>query len=95
MTNSHFKFHLAIFLTLFLAAAPSHLRSQSFQQPTPEELSMTTDPKAPGADAVYLYNEEIADNEEGFHAYYVRIKVLTEKRQGAGNRQNSISLWRI
>jgi hypothetical protein len=67
------------FLLFFLALCLTTSRAQQFQQPTPEELSMTTDAKAPGADAVYLYNEEIVDNESSFHSYYVRIKVLTEK----------------
>ncbi len=40
---------------------------------------MTADPKAPGADAVYLYREEKTDDNLHYHSYYVRIKVLTEK----------------
>ena len=40
---------------------------------------MTSDPKAPGADAVYLYREEKTDDNLHYHGYYVRIKVLTEK----------------
>jgi hypothetical protein len=40
---------------------------------------MTSDPGAPGAAAVYLYREETVDDNHHFHAYYVRIKVLTEK----------------
>ena len=59
-------------------AAPSLLYAQ-FQQPTDEELKMTADPKAPGADAVYLYREEANDDYNNFHSYYERIKILTEK----------------
>jgi hypothetical protein len=40
---------------------------------------MTSDPKAPGADAVYLNIEEIANDPLHFQSYYARIKVLTEK----------------
>jgi hypothetical protein len=40
---------------------------------------MTSDPKAPGAAAVYLYREETVDDNHHFHSYYARIKVLTEK----------------
>jgi hypothetical protein len=40
---------------------------------------MTSDPKAPGADAVYLYREENSDDTLHYHSYFVRIKVLTEK----------------
>jgi hypothetical protein len=50
-----------------------------FQPPTPEELKMTSDPKAPGADAVYFKIEEIANDPLHYQSYYARIKVLTEK----------------
>lgn len=40
---------------------------------------MTSDPKAPGAAAVYLYREEITDDNLHYHSLYVRIKILTEK----------------
>jgi hypothetical protein len=70
---------LARCLPLLLAlASPTLLRAQ-FQQPTDEELKMTSDPKAPGAAAVYLYREETSDDFTHFHRFYVRIKVLQEK----------------
>jgi len=50
-----------------------------FQEPTADELHMTSDPLAPGAAAVYLYLEEKTDDAVHFHSYYARIKVLTEK----------------
>lgn len=65
-------------LALMLIACPLAARAQ-FQAPTPEELKMTADPKAPGAAAVYLYREEIADDDRQFGSFYARIKVLTEK----------------
>ena len=65
-------------LLLLVAVIPSLLRAQ-FQQPTDEELKMTSDPKAPGAAAVYLYREETTDDTLHFHSYYERVKVLTEK----------------
>lgn len=43
-----------------------------------EELNMTSDPKAPQADAVYLYREESEDDPHAFRTVYARIKVLTE-----------------
>jgi hypothetical protein len=54
------------------------LRAQ-FQQPTDEELKMTSDPKAPGAAAVYLNVEEITNDQLHLHSLHARIKVLTEK----------------
>src|SRR5208282_3419183 len=63
----------------FLAAVSPAVVYAQFQPPTPEELKMTSDPKAPGADAVYLDIEEIANDPMHFQSYYSRIKVLTEK----------------
>ncbi len=69
---------LPLVLLFLLLAAPALLRAQ-FQQPTPEELKMTADPKAPGVSAVYLYHEETADSQAGASSVYDRVKVLTEK----------------
>jgi hypothetical protein len=75
MTTNAFMRHT---LLLLVFAGPAVLRAQ-FQPPTPEELSMTADPKAPGEAAVYLYREETTDDALHFHSYYERIKILTEK----------------
>lgn len=64
---------------LLLSAVSSVAAFAQFQQPTDEELKMTADPKAPGADAVYFNIEEIANDPIHFQSYYARIKVLTEK----------------
>ncbi len=63
---------------LFAALSPIAVFAQ-FQQPTDEELKMTSDPKSPGAAAVYLNIEEIANDPMHYQSYYARIKVLTEK----------------
>lgn len=69
-----------LFLSAFaLALTVTNPLHAQFQDPTPEELHMTSDPKAPGAAAVYLYVEEKTDDAVHYHSYYVRIKVLTEK----------------
>lgn len=62
----------------FAAVSPLILRAQ-FQQPTDEELKMTSDPKAPGAAAVYLDIEEVANDPKHYESYYARIKVLADK----------------
>jgi hypothetical protein len=59
------------------AAAPLSLFGQ-VQAPTQEELKMTSDPKAPGAAAVYLYREETEDDVHHFRTVYARLKVLTD-----------------
>src|SRR5579872_5620634 len=69
---------LCTLVTLFALTFPNYLKAQ-FQPPTKDELEMTSDPKAPGASAVYLYREETTDDLLHFHSMYVRIKVLSEK----------------
>jgi hypothetical protein len=68
--------HLAALFTLI---SPIAGLAQKFQQPTREELEMTSDPKAPGAAAVYLDLQEVTDNYSHYVSQYARIKVLTEK----------------
>jgi hypothetical protein len=58
--------------------SPVLIRAQ-FQPLTDEELKMTADPKAPGAAAVYLDYEEIANDPLHYQSTYARIKVLTDK----------------
>jgi transglutaminase-like putative cysteine protease len=66
---------------LLFSAISALLQAQylSLQPVNPDELKMTSDPKAPGADAVYLDLREEADDNLGYESHYVRIKVLTEK----------------
>ena len=72
------RFWLRGAILLLAVASPALLRAQ-FQEPTPEELKMTADPKAPGAAAVYLNVEETTDEPKHSISYYARIKVLQEK----------------
>ena len=65
-------------LALAALAQPIAGVAQKFQEPTKEELQMTSDPKAPGAPAVFLYREETTDNRNHYISEYARIKVLTE-----------------
>lgn len=46
---------------------------------------MTSDPAAPGAEAVYLFREEKADDKLHMHSLYARIKILTEKGKEYGD----------
>jgi Domain of Unknown Function with PDB structure (DUF3857)/Transglutaminase-like superfamily len=61
-----------------LAGLPAAGRAQ-FQPPNPDELKMTADPKAPGADAVFLETRETDNDALGYREIYERIKVLTDK----------------
>src|SRR3569623_2957472 len=65
-----------------MSAVPVSSRAQ-FQSIPNEELSMTSDPAAPGAAAVYLYREETTDDPHAFRTVYARIKVLTEEGKSA------------
>jgi hypothetical protein len=67
------------FAALCLISSTCTFSQTAFKQPTSEELKMTSDPKAPGADAVYLNIEEIANDPLHYQTYYARIKVLKEK----------------
>lgn len=69
---------LYVILAVMATAAPEAARAQKFQEPTREELQMTSDPMAPGAPAVFLDREETTDNANHFISEYARIKVLTE-----------------
>ena len=67
---------------LALGAVPLVAHAQ-FPPIPREELTMTTDPKAPGAAAVYLYREETEDDPHAFRTIYARIKVLTDAGKSA------------
>ena len=67
---------LSLFSSLLvLAAQVSHAQ---WTVPTPEELSMTSQPQVPGAPAVYLFREETTDDKLHMFSIYIRLKVLTE-----------------
>jgi hypothetical protein len=69
------------------AATPSLLCAQ-FAAPTSQELGMTSDPKAPGADAVYLNVEESTNDQVHYQSVYAKLKILTEN----GLRYASVEL---
>ncbi len=73
-TLHHSLLRLSLLSTLLTACA----YADQWTAPTPEELSMTSQPQVPGASAVYLFREE--KTEDRLHAYtvYTRIKVLNE-----------------
>jgi hypothetical protein len=68
----------AVSLAFLTALATPNGWSQQWTAPTPEELSMTSIPEVPGAPAVYLFKEELADDAVHSQNFYFRIKILTE-----------------
>ena len=69
-------------LLLLVSAAPALVHAQ-FEQPSKAELEMASDPKAPGAPAVFLDRVEVTDDPHHFATIYARIKVLTEQGKEA------------
>ena len=45
----------------------------------PGDLSMSSEPKAPGAPAIYLYRQVDRDDQMYKETYYARVKILTEE----------------
>lgn len=70
-------FRVIILLPVLSAICVLPATAEKWYQPTPQQLKMTSDPKAPNADAVYLYREETVNDVEHDHTFYAVIKVLT------------------
>lgn len=69
---------LLLFSTLFSLATAAARAEQQWIKPTPEELSMTSQPQVPGASAVYLNRDETTDDKLHVFTIYVRLKVLND-----------------
>ena len=74
----------SLFASLLSLAAP-FVHADQWTTPTPEELSMTSQPEVPGAAAVYLFWEETTVDHYHMFTIYVRLKVLTEKGKEYGD----------
>jgi len=75
-TNLKFSRALSLFAFSLLLSGMLPAPAQ-WQQPTQEELKMTSLPELPGAAAVVLYHEELIDDGNQTWSYYFRIKILT------------------
>lgn len=65
-----------LFLFVISVLGVVQAQAQKWTAPTTEELSMTEQPGAPDADAVFLYHEEITDDNDRTFSFYNRIKIL-------------------
>src|SRR5215472_11797576 len=72
-------------LSALIVLSAATLRAQQWVPPTPEELSMTSQPEVPGAAAVYLFREETTDDKLHMFSIYVRLKILNELGKEKGN----------
>jgi hypothetical protein len=70
-----------VFALLIVSCCETALAADRFQPVSPEELKMTSEPKAPGAPAVLLFRQvDRDDNDTSSHEdNYFRIKILTEE----------------
>jgi Domain of Unknown Function with PDB structure (DUF3857) len=78
------------FFVIFLAPAwlfPIESQAQGFPPISPDELSMTSEPKAPGAPAIILYREvDYDENDKLPHENrFLRIKILNEAGRKYGD----------
>lgn len=83
-----------LFAFLFAVASPLARAADQWTAPTPEELSMTSQPEVPGAAAVYLYYEETSEDNLHMFSVYGRIKVLTEAGKDKANVEIQYAHWR-
>ena len=64
-------------LLAILLLAP--IRAAAWEPITPEELQLKSEPKAPGATAIYLYRQVDRDDSNSETTYYSRLKILKEE----------------
>jgi hypothetical protein len=60
-------------------------RSAEWLPVTADELQLTSEPKAPGAGAIYLYRQVDRDDTGPETYYYTRLKILTEEGRKYGD----------
>jgi hypothetical protein len=64
------------------------ISGDDWQPIDPADLKMTSEPKAPGAPAIYLYRQVDRDDQSGRETQYYRIKVFTEE----GRKQADVEI---
>ena len=70
---------------LVMAGAMSPALADDWQPIAPEDLKMTSEPKAPGATAIYLYRQVDRDDNLPMEVVYERIKILSEEGRKYAN----------
>jgi hypothetical protein len=66
------------FLTAFSFPTPARA-GDDWLPISPEELKMTSEPKAPGAQAIYLYRQVDRNDVDGRESVYARIKIFSDE----------------
>src|SRR5580693_6699420 len=89
--RSKLSFCCSGFLMVLVAIAalrPLPCRAQGFPPLSPEDLKMTSEPKAPGAPAIILFREVDRDDTGRLDIHedrYYRVKILTEEGRNHAN----------
>jgi hypothetical protein len=85
--SGHSRFMITFLLVLLIACfAPTPaIAGEDWLPVAPDELKMTAEPKAPGAQAIYLYRQVDRDDQENRERFYSRIKILTEEGRKYGD----------
>jgi len=76
---------LFLCLLALVTLAPVARAGDDWLPITPEELKMTSEPKAPGAPAIFLYRQVDRDDQMYHERFYSRIKILTEEGRKYGD----------
>jgi hypothetical protein len=76
---------LLAFCALLLCLSLPVFAGDDWQPVSPQDLIMTGEPKAPGAQAIFLYRQIDRDDEKGQQTTYERIKILTEEGRKYAN----------
>ena len=66
-------------LLLLAALGTQTLHAADWLPVTTEELQLTSEPKAPGAAAIYLYRQVDRDDASSEESHYARLKILKEE----------------
>jgi Domain of Unknown Function with PDB structure (DUF3857) len=69
---------LAAIATFIAFCLPAYA-AEDWLPVSPDELKMTSEPKAPDAPAIYLYRQVDRDDAQSHQAVYERIKILSEE----------------
>jgi hypothetical protein len=72
---------------LAVCAVALAARAEEWLPVNPDELKMTSEPKAPTAPAIYLYRQVDRNDEVSYELVYARIKILTEEGRAYGDVQ--------
>jgi hypothetical protein len=74
-----YAINLLILTTLFFCLRSRAYAGDDWQPIAQEELKMTSEPKAPGVPALFLYRQVDRDDADRRETIYQRIKILTEE----------------